>query len=148
MGRVLGPFIRARRARRNCKDGLQEVGIYSKEVLAAESQLFAFCRLGGARGCSGSRALIQQVVKAYNFWEFLEIGLLPSSSYSHTPRIRTCSGSLRKLCPAGCCSPSLHQKRASGAAVFCFGRKRGGIFNGDLVHLKLQDALQCFFLPR
>lgn len=92
-----------------------------------------------ARSCSGSRTLIQQGVKACNFWEFLEIGLLPISSYSYTRWICTCLGSLLKLYPAGCCSRCVHQKRESGAAVFCFGRKRR-----DLVNLKLQDAPQCF----
>lgn len=92
MGKVLGPFIRARdcgqRLEEGCRRGM-EVGVHNKEVLASETQIFAFSR---AWSRSGSRTLIQQDVKPGNFWEFLEIGLLPTSSYSYTGRICTARG--------------------------------------------------------
>lgn len=42
-------------------------------------------------------ALIQQDVKACNFWEFLEIELLLVSSYSYAWRRHTCLGSFGAL---------------------------------------------------
>lgn len=92
MGKVLGPFIRARDCGQHLEEGCRrgmEVVVHSKEVLASETQIFAFSR---AWSRFGSCTLIQQDVKPGNFLEFLEIGLLPISSYSYTGRICTARG--------------------------------------------------------
>lgn len=81
-----------------------EIVRYSKrsQLQTPRSLLSPGCRAGS---CSGSRTLIQQDIKVCNFSEFLEIGLLPISSYSYTRKICTCLGSLLKLYPAGGLQP-------------------------------------------
>lgn len=59
-------------------------------------------------------ALIQQDVKACNFWEFLEIELLLVSSYSYAWRRYTCLGSFWSS-TTGC--------HSHGAAVLCWEEK-------------------------
>lgn len=133
-GKEPGPVIRARRAGRNCRlrggSGSRCRGVWRplraprvSWVRKAKGLTLspAFCRL---RSRSASRALIQQDTKACNFGEFLEIGLLPISSYSHTPRLRSCSGSLLGPSSAGCFPRSARQKRGSRAAISCLGRDK------------------------
>lgn len=110
-----------------------EILLFSTEVLATETRIFAFSELLSMEHAL-DLALIQQDVKACNFWEFLEIGLLPVSSYSYTQRRYTCLGSLW--------SSTLWQPAPELGCSFMLGRKRR-----DQVNLKLRGAPKCSQSP-